>query len=216
MTATQPAPQMYVPAPQPRNGLGTAALVLGIIAAVFAFVPFMWWLGFILGILATVFGLVGRGRAKRMRATNGGVALAGAITGLAGIVISTVMFVLFLAALGGAVSSIDNSVDKSATHGSVTNDGKVTSEKDQDYSFSHLRVSREGGLGSFQGTLVVRNTTDEQADVYVTVDAYNHNQNVGELDGSATLKPHSSSRVKLTSLDDFTKTTDYKVDVTGW
>jgi hypothetical protein len=62
----------------PRNGMGTSALVLGIIGLV------LFWtvvLGIILGVLALIFGIIGRRRASRREATNGGVALAGAILG---------------------------------------------------------------------------------------------------------------------------------------
>lgn len=60
------------------NGLGTAALVLGIIAVV------LFWtiiVGFVCGLLGLIFGIIGRKRANRREATNGGAALAGAITG---------------------------------------------------------------------------------------------------------------------------------------
>ncbi|MCX4769468.1 DUF4190 domain-containing protein [Streptomyces sp. NBC_01260] len=71
--------------PQPANGLGIASMVLGIIAvAVFC----MYGLGVILGILALIFGLIGRGRVNRGEADNGGVALAGIILGSIGIVVS--------------------------------------------------------------------------------------------------------------------------------
>ncbi|MER5552687.1 DUF4190 domain-containing protein [Streptomyces sp. NPDC002793] len=73
--------------PAPANGLGTAAMVLGIIA-VAGFC--MWGLGVILGILALIFGIIGRGRAKRGEATNGGMALAGIILGSISIFISAV------------------------------------------------------------------------------------------------------------------------------
>ncbi|MBM7441694.1 DUF4190 domain-containing protein [Streptomyces sp. HB132] len=73
--------------PAPTNGLGTAAMVLGIIAVV-GFC--MYGLGVILGVLALIFGIVGRGRARRGEATNGGMALAGIILGSVGIVISAV------------------------------------------------------------------------------------------------------------------------------
>lgn len=71
-----------------RNGLGVAALVLGIvsilgIATVFA--------GVVLGLLAVVFGAMGRSRARRGEATNGGVALAGIVTGAVGLVVSVLI-----------------------------------------------------------------------------------------------------------------------------
>ncbi|THA30466.1 DUF4190 domain-containing protein [Streptomyces sp. A1277] len=71
--------------PQPANGMGVASLVLGIIATV-AFC--MLGLGIVLGILALIFGLIGRGRVRDGAADNGGVALAGIILGSIGIVVS--------------------------------------------------------------------------------------------------------------------------------
>ncbi len=73
--------------PAPANGLGVAAMVLGIIAVV-GFC--MWGIGVILGILALVFGIIGQGRAKRGEATNGGMALAGVVLGSIAILIGAV------------------------------------------------------------------------------------------------------------------------------
>ncbi|MFC9428531.1 DUF4190 domain-containing protein [Streptomyces sp. NPDC056987] len=67
------------------NGMGITALVLGILAVVtFCF----WGLGIILGVLALIFGFVGRGRAQRGEANNAGMALAGIILGAIGTLIS--------------------------------------------------------------------------------------------------------------------------------
>lgn len=68
----------YGGAVPPRNGLGTAALILGIIA-----IPGILTvvLGILLGLLALIFGIIGRKRYSRREATNGGAALAGAILG---------------------------------------------------------------------------------------------------------------------------------------
>ncbi len=77
---------------QPRNGLGVAALVLGI-----ASIPlgvFFFPVGIVLGVLAIIFGAVGMTRAKRGRATNRGVALAGLITGVIGTALGIVFLVL--------------------------------------------------------------------------------------------------------------------------
>ena len=67
------------------NGFGTAALVLGILAIPGAFTVIG---GVLLGILAIIFGVIGRSRAKRGQATNGGSALAGLITGVVGLVLA--------------------------------------------------------------------------------------------------------------------------------
>ncbi|WP_299533269.1 DUF4190 domain-containing protein [uncultured Streptomyces sp.] len=70
-------------APAPSNGMGTAALVLGIVAVVGIC---FGGIGALVGIPALVFGVLGRGRAKRGEANNGGMALAGIILGSIGVV----------------------------------------------------------------------------------------------------------------------------------
>lgn len=69
----------------PRNGLGVAALVLGILALVLCWTGFG---GILFGLIAIPLGLIGRGRAKRGEATNGGQALVGTILGTLGLLVS--------------------------------------------------------------------------------------------------------------------------------
>ncbi|MDW4904411.1 DUF4190 domain-containing protein [Streptomyces sp. ADMS] len=95
-----PAPPMYgggygwAPmAPQPSNGMGTAALVVGIVSAV---IFCLWPLAIILGILAVVFGVIARGKARRGEATNAGQALAGIICGAVGIVLAAAIGVILI------------------------------------------------------------------------------------------------------------------------
>lgn len=68
-------------APLPSNGLGVTGLVLGIIAAA-GFC--LWPVAILLGVLAMIFGGIGRGKALRGEATNAGQALAGIICGAVG------------------------------------------------------------------------------------------------------------------------------------
>ncbi|MFF4525668.1 DUF4190 domain-containing protein [Streptomyces bluensis] len=77
----------------PSNGMGIASLTLGIIAAV-GFC--MWPLAILLGVLAVIFGVVGRAKAGRGEATNPGQALAGIICGATGIVLGVLAFVLIV------------------------------------------------------------------------------------------------------------------------
>ncbi|WP_326693900.1 MULTISPECIES: DUF4190 domain-containing protein [unclassified Streptomyces] len=77
----------------PENGFGTAALVLGIISVVFFC---GWGLGIILGGLALIFGILGRKRANRGEANNGGMALAGIILGSVGILFSAAFLSLMI------------------------------------------------------------------------------------------------------------------------
>lgn len=71
----------------PRNGVGTAALVLGVIGLALSIVV----IGVVPGILAIIFGAIGRSRARRRMATNGGAALAGIITGLLAVVVAVAL-----------------------------------------------------------------------------------------------------------------------------
>lgn len=79
-----PAPGQYPGYPQPgalavlKNGMGIAALIVAIAGIVTA-LSVVGGVG--LGLTAIVLGLIGRGRAKRGEADNGGVALAGIVLG---------------------------------------------------------------------------------------------------------------------------------------
>ncbi|MEV7981711.1 DUF4190 domain-containing protein [Streptomyces sp. NPDC086519] len=81
--------------PMPDNGLGTAAMVTGIISAVgFCLAP----VALVMGVLAIVLGSIGRARVTRGQATNGGQALAGIICGSAGLVLAGAFITLIVVA----------------------------------------------------------------------------------------------------------------------
>lgn len=73
----------------PSNGMAVASLVLGILTVVLSWTV---WLAWILGVLAIVFGAIGRGKA-RQGAPNGGMATAGLILGIVGFVLSILIVV---------------------------------------------------------------------------------------------------------------------------
>lgn len=81
-----PPPQPYAgytpPAAAPKNGLGIAALVVAIIGLLTVFG------GIILGVVAVILGVLGLGRVKRGEADNRGVAIAGIVLGVLGILVS--------------------------------------------------------------------------------------------------------------------------------
>lgn len=88
------------PPPQHRNGANSAALVLGIIAAIFVFVPIVGpFVAAPSAPLAFGCGLVGLLRAENDSATNKGMALAGSLLGLGSIL---GMIVIIAAAIGPA------------------------------------------------------------------------------------------------------------------
>lgn len=98
-------------APAPRNGIGLAALIVGIVSLLAGIIPFV---GFI-GIAAVVLGIIGLSRVRKRIATNRGMALAGVILGALAIiaailwVIATVFFAQRFAPALEECSSLDPS-----------------------------------------------------------------------------------------------------------
>ena len=76
-----------------RNGMGTAALVLGIVGVVLSWTVY---LGVVAGILAIVFGAIGLGRVRRGEATNRGAAKAGLILGIVAVALLMLLVVVGL------------------------------------------------------------------------------------------------------------------------
>ncbi|MFJ2897610.1 DUF4190 domain-containing protein [Streptomyces sp. NPDC087218] len=109
----QPYGPVQTPGVRPaRNGLGIAALVLGVIGAVSGLIPLLFWLAGILGVIALILGLAGRGRAKRGEATNKGVTTFGAVLGLVSLILSVVGAVITFKAVGDAVDDIDKAISE--------------------------------------------------------------------------------------------------------
>ncbi|MFF8608098.1 DUF4190 domain-containing protein [Streptomyces sp. NPDC015346] len=71
------------------NGMGTAAMVLGILAV--CLFCLYGVLSLILGVLALIFGIMGRKRVQRGEANNGGQATAGVVLGSIGIALGVAM-----------------------------------------------------------------------------------------------------------------------------
>jgi len=113
----QPAPQGPTGAPAPqaaRNGLGVAALILGIIGALSGIPMILFWLAGPLGVLALIFGLVGLSRAKKGQATNKGVAVTGTILGALALVLAVVGVIVTVLAVNKAVDEVHQQVEQSS------------------------------------------------------------------------------------------------------
>lgn len=79
----------------PGNGVAVAALTCGIVSVAFGWLPVLFVVGAVLAVLAIVFGVVGRRRARDL-GRGRGMAIAGLCTGVAGV----------LVAVGGLVFTI--------------------------------------------------------------------------------------------------------------
>lgn len=95
------AGQQYVSAPAasgfiaPQNGLGTAALTLGILG--------LFCFPLISSLLAIIFGRIGMTRADQGYATNRGSAKAGFVLGIIGLIIGGIGLVIWIAAVGNSL-----------------------------------------------------------------------------------------------------------------
>jgi Domain of unknown function (DUF4190) len=76
-----PPPGGYPQAAGRRNGVGVAALVIGVVALVLVVLLLFSPLGAFLGLVAVVLGIVGLVRANRGQADNRGQAVTGLVTG---------------------------------------------------------------------------------------------------------------------------------------
>lgn len=71
----------------PRNGLGIASLVLGVLALLTG----LFFIGSLFGIAAIVLGVLHLGRARRREATSRGLGIAGIVLGALGILATVVV-----------------------------------------------------------------------------------------------------------------------------
>ena len=86
-----------------KNGMGTAALVMGICAIVFAFIPVLGLVSYPLSVLGIIFGSVGIARASKGNATNKGVAIGGLTTSVVGFILVIVSTVLYVSAVDAGI-----------------------------------------------------------------------------------------------------------------
>lgn len=90
-------PGVPVPPPAPRNGVGTAALIVGILAVLFSCTIIGGLIG---GIAAVILGAVGLSRVKRAEADNRGVAISGLALGGVAVLLSAAMIAFTVVMLG--------------------------------------------------------------------------------------------------------------------
>ncbi len=88
----QPTSEPYVTPQQPKNGMGVTALVLGVLGLLLSWIPLIGFVGFVLGVLAIVFGGIAVYRSHKRIATNPVVSYFGLGLGALAFVVSTVVF----------------------------------------------------------------------------------------------------------------------------
>ena len=82
------------------NGYGVASMTLGILSILFSWLPFISALALIAGVLAIIFAVM------QKKAAPNSMATAGLVTGIIGLIFSTLWTILYLAAaVSGSAST---------------------------------------------------------------------------------------------------------------
>jgi hypothetical protein len=113
---TDYTPIQQYPAPQaapPRNGLGTAGFVLGLVGLVFSPIPFVGVVAWPLVVLGLILSAVGVARVRAGKATNKGLSIAGIVVSALGLVVS----ILWVVVIGKAISDVN---DQATQHHTIT------------------------------------------------------------------------------------------------
>ena len=122
--ATQAAPPVTPPPTPPKSGLAVAALVLGIVAAVFAIIPGPSFAAFVPAILATVLGIVALTRKTPRR----GFALTGIILGAVSLLVAIIVSIVAIVA-GAALTSRTSALDGGTSSGSASSSAATLAAK---------------------------------------------------------------------------------------
>ncbi|MEO8897724.1 MAG: DUF4190 domain-containing protein [Candidatus Dormibacter sp.] len=92
-------PGQYVQGTRPSNGVGTAGGIVGIIAVVLLWFPY---LGLILGLIGVVLGAVGLSRSNRLYGAGRGMSIVGIVCGAVALLLN----VLFIAVIYTAFNTV--------------------------------------------------------------------------------------------------------------
>ncbi|MBB3664069.1 hypothetical protein FB384_002973 [Prauserella sediminis] len=107
------------PPREPRNGLGTSGFVVGLIGLIFSPLPLIGVVAWPLVIIGLILSSIGLSRARRGKATNKGLSIAGVVVSAVGLVIC----ILWLTAFGNAANEVDKEANREvAIHYEVTGD----------------------------------------------------------------------------------------------
>jgi hypothetical protein len=121
-----PATDVQPQGQPPRNGLGTAGFILGLIGFLFSFIPFIGIVAWPLVVIGLVLSVIGIARASSGKANNRGLAITGAVLSVIGLVICILYAAVFTATVKtvndqqSAVSTVTYEVTGDAKGATVT------------------------------------------------------------------------------------------------
>jgi hypothetical protein len=146
------------PPPARENGLGTTALVFGIIGLLFAFIPIIGVIAWPLVILGLIFAVLGLIKVSSGRADNKGTAIAGAVTSGLGLMVCFA-WVLGIAANMPSTTSGSSTSTVAAAAPSLSTLGAAPATNNQPAAFpgatSQDVVQQAGSPANLDGVTVV-------------------------------------------------------------
>ena len=140
-------PPMPAQQAQKGNGLAVAALVLGIIAIIFCWIPFLNVVSILLGLIGLGLGVPGLISALRGKRSGKGIAIAGVVLSAVSIVAAIAISAAATEAVDDALSGTDvssSSGDSSGTDSDKTADGDSAAADDGVYSFGDTVTFEDG------------------------------------------------------------------------
>ncbi len=140
-------PQQTQPPALKGNGLAVAALVLGIIALVFCWIPFLNVLSIILGLIGLGLGVPGLLGALRGRRSGKGIAITGVILSVVAIIAAIAISAAATVAVDDALSGTDISTSTDSDSGSSAGTGGSGDEAASDdgvYAFGDTVTFEDG------------------------------------------------------------------------
>lgn len=97
-------------APSTTNGLAISSLITGIVALLFAFIPFVGVISVLIGAVAVVLGVMAKRKVSEVG--GGGMATAGIVVGALGALIAIIWLVLTIAVFNAADDNLDDISDQ--------------------------------------------------------------------------------------------------------
>lgn len=145
------------------TGLGIAGLVLGIIAVIFCFIPYINVISYILGVLALIFGIVSLISKK----SKNGLPIAAIVLAVVAFVIASTMNAATTEAIKETSKDL-NKVTGDATEDVLKDDVEVTLG-------SFEATEDEWGIDSTQLVVTIKNKSDKNQSFSIEIEAVDAN-----------------------------------------
>jgi hypothetical protein len=135
-------PQSVATAPR-GNGFGVAAVILGVVSAAGAFIPFLNYFCVLVAFVGLTLGIVGLVVKNRLR----GAAIAGVILSAIGLIVSIIMVIVYTAVFFGVPKAV-NDTHKDATKSIILIYSGIGDSTDADVPYDSYTDGKSGSASA--------------------------------------------------------------------